>query len=89
MGLTRAIAKLVLVNTAPEFTLKGITAVVNVPRQGRLHNLDVTTLTTASGLTEYQYDAGYSAPVAGAAVADGGQSTKDEPVYLYESATGE
>lgn len=40
------------------------------------------------GLTEYQYDAGYSAPVAGAAVADGGQSTKDEPVYLYESATG-
>lgn len=88
LGLTRAIAKLVLVNTAPEFTLKGITAVVNVPRQGRLHNLDVTTLTTASGLTEYQYDAGYSAPVAGAAVADGGQSTKDEPVYLYESATG-
>ena len=68
--------------------MKGITAVVNVPRQGRLHNLDVTTLTTASGLTEYQYDAGYSAPVAGAAVADGGQSTKDEPVYLYESATG-
>ena len=84
--LVRAIAKMHIVNKASTFELKGVTAVVNVPRQGQLHRIESTVNARPSNLTEYKYDAIYSSPIARAEAVDGGQSTENNPIYLYESA---
>lgn len=83
--LTRAVAKLVVANKAPNFTLKGIAAVVNAPRQGELHNFDDTIMDSSSSLTEYRHDDSYTDLLAKASAADIGQSTATNPVYLHES----
>ncbi|WP_293666305.1 FimB/Mfa2 family fimbrial subunit [uncultured Parabacteroides sp.] len=84
LQLIRAVAKLSVANNAANFTLKEITAVVNVPRQGLLHNLDGSIPDNTANLTDYQADAGYTLPLAAAENVSGGQSTEKNPVYLYE-----
>lgn len=86
LQLVRAVAKMVITNKAPNFELKGVTAVVNVPRQGLLHNLTGSIMDNTSNLTEYRNDAAYSAPLVTAEWTDEGQSTEKTPVYLYESS---
>lgn len=86
--LVRALAKMVIVNKATNFEFKGVMAVVNAPRQGRLHKLGNSIMNNTSNLTEYQYDINYSAPLVTAeTVAVGEQSTENNPIYLYESDT--
>lgn len=84
LQLIRAVAKLSVANNAANFTLKGITAVVNVPRQGLLHNLDGFIPDNTANLTDYQANADYTLPLAAAENVSGGQSTEKNPVYLYE-----
>lgn len=84
--LVRAPARMHIVNKASAFELKGITAVVNVPRQGQFHRIESTVVVRPSNLTEYRCDAVYSSPIVTAEVVDGGQSTENHPIYLYESA---
>lgn len=85
LQLIREVAKVVIVNQASSFKFKGITAVVNVPGQGRLHNLDGSVMDNRSNLTEYRYDDAYSSLLVAANDVTGGESTEDNPVYLYES----
>lgn len=86
--LSRVVARMVIANKAPNFELKGITAVINVPRQGQLHNQNGLIMNNMGSLTEYQYDATYSSPLVTAEpMIDGGQTTEGTPVYLYESDT--
>lgn len=82
LELIRVVAKMVVVNEAANFTFKGITLVANAPYQGQLHNLDGSIYST-NRLTEYQSASGY----AGNLVEAVGESTSDNPIYLYESAT--
>ena len=86
--LVRTLAKMIIVNKAANFEFKGVMAVVNAPRQGRLHKLGNSIMGNTSNLTEYQYDINYSAPLVTAeTVAAGEQSTENNPIYLYESDT--
>lgn len=82
--LSRIVSKIAIVNAASNFDFTGITAIVNVPRQGQLHKSDGAVYNT-SGLTELRYDAGYSSPLIATSAVSGGQSTADKPIYLYES----
>lgn len=84
LQLIRAVAKMSVANSATNFKLKGITAIVNVPLQGLLHNLDGSIPDNTGNRTEYQVDASYSSPLAVAEAVSGGQSTEKSPVYLYE-----
>ena len=84
LQLIRAVAKMSVANSATNFKLKGITAIVNVPLQGLLHNLDGSIPDNTGNRTEYQADASYSSPLAVADAVSGGQSTEKSPVYLYE-----
>ena len=83
--LVRSIAKMTVTNKAVNFELKGITAVVNVPRQGQLHNWGNSIMDNTSNLTEYRTDAGYSAPLITPETVNDWQQTENSPVYLYES----
>ncbi|WP_195501297.1 DUF4906 domain-containing protein [Bacteroides clarus] len=83
--LVRSIAKMTVTNKAVNFELKGITAVVNVPRQGQLHNWGNSIMDNTSNLTEYRADAGYSAPLITPETVNDWQHTENSPVYLYES----
>lgn len=85
LGLIRAVSKVVIVNNAANFTFKGITAVVNASRQGVLHNY-TGVISAPSGLTELRHDNSYSALLVVASAVSGGQSTANQPVYLYESS---
>ena len=82
--LSRIVSKIAIVNAASNFDFTGITAIVNVSRQGQLHKSDGAVYNT-SGLTELRYDAGYSSPLIATSAVSGGQSTADKPIYLYES----
>ncbi len=84
LQLVRAVAKMVIVNKADNFYLKGITAVANVPRQGQLHNHDGFIMDNTANLTEYCH-IGYSAPLITADHIAVGQSTEMNPLYLYET----
>lgn len=84
--LARVVAKIVIVNKASNFILKGVTAVMNVPRQGELHDADGALMNNTANLTEYQYDAAYSLPLIKAeTIATDVQSTEKFPIYMYES----
>lgn len=86
--LIRILAKMVIVNKAANFEFKGVMAVVNAPRQGRLHKIGSPIMDNTSNLTEYKYDAGYSSPLVMAeTITAGEQTTKNSPIYLYESGT--
>lgn len=80
--LTRAVARIAVVNTAVNFKLNGIVALFNVARQGQLHNYSNSIMNNASNLTEYQGASDYSSFLV---VPNGGQSTDDSPIYIYES----
>lgn len=82
--LSRVVSKIAIVNAASNFDFTGITAIVNVPRQGQLHKSD-DAVYNISGLTELRYDASYSSPLIVTSAVSGGQSTADKPIYLYES----
>ena len=82
--LSRVVSKIAIVNAASNFDFTGITAIVNVPRQGQLHKSD-DAVYNISGLTELRYDASYSSPLIATSAVSGGQSTADKPIYLYES----
>ena len=81
--LSRVVSKIAIVNAASNFDFTGITAIVNVPRQGQLHKSD-DAVYNISGLTELRYDASYSSPLIATSAVSGGQSTADKPIYLYE-----
>lgn len=85
--LTRVLAKIVIVNQASDFTLKGVTAVMNVPRQGELHDADGVLMNNTTNLTEYRSDDTYSTSLVTAETVSGGQSTESTPIYMYESGT--
>lgn len=85
--LTRVLAKIAIVNQASNFTLKGVTAVMNVPRQGELHDADGVLMNNTTNLTEYRSDDSYSNALVTAGVVSGGQSTESTPIYMYESGT--
>ena len=83
--LTRVLAKIAIVNQASNFTLKGVTAVMNVPRQGELHDADGVLMNNTTNLTEYRSDDSYSNALVTAGVVSGGQSTESTPIYIYMS----
>lgn len=85
--LTRVLAKITIVNQASNFTLKGVTAVMNVPRQGELHDADGVLMNNTTNLTEYRSDGTYSNAIVTAGAVSGGQSTESTPIYIYESGT--
>ena len=86
--LTRAIARIAVVNTAGNFELHGITALFNVSRQGQLHHYSGSSImNNTSNLTEYQGASNYSSPLVTASAVTGGQSTDSSPIYIYESGT--
>lgn len=64
---------MVIVNKATNFELKGVVAVMNVPRQGPLHTLDGLIRDNTSNLTEYRNDAAYSSLLVQADFIDGGR----------------
>lgn len=82
--LARVVAKMTLANKSADFELKGITAVVNAPRQGRLHKLGLSIMDNTSNLTEYRHDATYLMPIVTTEPTSDGQIT-EAPVYMYES----
>lgn len=84
--LIRALAKIVVVNTESKFELQGVVSVMNVPRQGKLHNLtDGSVMDNTGSLTEYMKDEDSSILVEANDISAGQQSTVNNPIYLYES----
>ena len=97
INLGRTVAKVIVKNTdtsdtdgdsQADFSLTGITAVINTPKQGRWHSLTTdpayNTVSGGTNLIEYRTDDSYAADIAPA----GTESTADNPIYLYESETG-
>lgn len=80
--LSRVVSKIAIVNAASNFDFTGITAIVNVPRQGQLHKSDGAVYNT-SGLTELRYDANYSSPLIATSAVSGGQSTGRTSRFIY------
>lgn len=81
--MIRAIAYVLVFNEDNNFKFKGITTVVNVPKQGQWHNLGTDIMNSGANLTEYRKDASYSSNLIDAA----GENTNGNPVYLYETNT--
>lgn len=85
LELKRAVAKIVIKNSDTNFAFDSITAVVNVPKQGRLHQLGTTALMNNTGnLIEYNAGDLYATDMISS---DSGGTTENDPVYLYESGT--
>ncbi|WP_455640215.1 hypothetical protein [Parabacteroides sp.] len=82
--LKRTVAKMVLSSTAStsNFTLEGITAVVNTPKHSRLYNWNNSLTYANTSLINYGSDASFSSDFVQATA----NSTADSPIYLYESA---
>lgn len=84
--LIRTLAKIVVVNTESKFELQGVVSVMNVPRQGKLHNLiDGSVMDNTGSLTEYMKDETLSILAEANDISAGRQSTVNNPIYLYES----
>lgn len=78
LSLIRSVAKVVVKNTADNFTFLGVTEVDNVPKQGQLYNLTSTPMTGASLINYLKSD--------GSNIADASNNTiAANPIYLYES----
>lgn len=85
LELKRAVAKIVIKNNDANFTFDAITAVVNAPKQGRLHQLSTTALMNNTGnLVEYNAGDLYATDMISP---NSGGTTENDPVYLYESGT--
>lgn len=77
LPLGRVAAKIIVKNKATNFTLSAVNSVINAPRQGYLHNLS-SSLTTTTNLVNYTNGSDIASAT--------GNSTEDNPIYLYESA---
>lgn len=80
--LKRVAAKIIVSSTSPNFTLQGITAVVNTSKQSRLYNWNSSLTYANTNLIEYRSNASYSPDFIQAI----SNSTASNPLYLYESA---
>lgn len=83
-GLQRAVAKLIVENTDANFVLDGVSAVLNVSQRGLLHNLYNT---PPDGVEQVNYE-GSTAIIAAASNDGVTQNTESNPIYLYETGTG-
>lgn len=91
INLERVVGKIVVRNTDPDFILEGVTSVMNAPKQGMFYNLTgiLQQNIGAGNLIEYrESDEQYSADIVEAEMITATeQSTKTNPLYLYESHT--
>lgn len=86
--LKRIVGKIVVENTDADFVLEGITVVTNVAKNSKLHNLtDVLEQNIgADNLVEYRKDDSYALNIVDAEeIVTGGQTTKNNPLYVYET----
>jgi uncharacterized protein (TIGR02145 family) len=96
--LTRAVARVVVTNTATNFVMQGAT-VLDTPRRGRLHKLGTTLKTNPLPADRTDYlTATANSQVTGiaTATAEGAKQTTDptaaaskNPLYVYESSKAE
>ena len=86
--LKRIVGKIVVENTDADFVLEGITVVTNVAKNSKLHNLTdaLEQNIGADNLVEYRKDDSYALNIVDAEeIVTGGQKTKNNPLYVYET----
>lgn len=86
--LKRIVGKIVVENTDADFVLEGITVVANVAKNSKLHNLTdaLEQNIGADNLVEYRKDDSYALNIVDAEeIVTGGQTTKNNPLYVYET----
>lgn len=86
--LKRIVGKIVVENTDADFVLEGITVVTNVAKNSKLHNLTdaLEQNIGADNLVEYRKDDSYALNIVDAEeIVTGGQTTKNNPFYVYET----
>lgn len=86
--LKRIVGKIVVENTDADFVLEGITVVANVAKNSKLHNLTdaLEQNIGAENLVEYRKDDSYALNIVDAEeIVTGGQTTKNNPLYVYET----
>lgn len=86
--LKRIVGKIVVENTDADFVLEGITVVTNVAKNSKLHNLTdaLEQNIGADNLVEYRKDDLYALNIVDAEeIVTGGQTTKNNPLYVYET----
>jgi len=86
--LKRIVGKIVVENTDADFVLEGITVVANVAKNSKLYNLTdaLEQNIGAENLVEYRKDDSYALNIVDAEeIVTGGQTTKNNPLYVYET----
>ena len=86
--LKSIVGKIVVENTDADFVLEGITVVTNVAKNSKLHNLTdaLEQNIGADNLVEYRKDDSYALNIVDAEeIVTGGQTTKNNPLYVYET----
>lgn len=86
--LKRIVGKIVVENTDADFVLEGITVVTNVAKNSKLHNLTdaLEQNIGADNLVEYRKDDSYALNIVDAEeIVTGGQTTKNNPLYVYKT----
>ena len=86
--LKRIVGKIVVENTDADFVLEGIIVVANVAKNSKLHNLTdaLEQNIGADNLVEYRKDDSYALNIVDAEeIVTGGQTTKNNPLYVYET----
>lgn len=86
--LKRIVGKIVVENTDADFVLEGITVVANVAKNSKLYNLTdaLEQNIGADNLVEYRKDDSYALNIVDAEeIVTGGQTTKNNPLYVYET----
>ena len=86
--LKRIVGKIVVENTDADFVLEGITVVTNVAKNSKLNNLTdaLEQNIGADNLVEYRKDDSYALNIVDAEeIVTGGQTTKNNPLYVYET----
>ena len=86
--LKRIVGKIVVENTDADFVLEGIAVVANVAKNSKLHNLTdaLEQNIGAENLVEYRKDDSYALNIVDAEeIVTGGQTTKNNPLYVYET----
>lgn len=86
--LKRIVGKIVVENTDADFVLERITVVTNVAKNSKLHNLTdaLEQNIGADNLVEYRKDDSYALNIVDAEeIVTGGQTTKNNPLYVYET----
>lgn len=86
--LKRIVGKIVVENMDADFVLEGITVVANVAKNSKLYNLTdaLEQNIGAENLVEYRKDDSYALNIVDAEeIVTGGQTTKNNPLYVYET----